>query len=126
MLNYGHGVLYSMVEKACIIAGLDPYIGVLHTDNYNNKHRGDVDPLGEHICWSSNAGVFLFAPLIENDKILDIVNPIPEREKAKKRVNPKVTCQTNRDFKRGYMVEIKKINERGYTTKEGWRIQMEI
>lgn len=35
MLNYGYGVLYSMVEKACIIAGLDPYIGFLHTDNYN-------------------------------------------------------------------------------------------
>lgn len=37
MLIYGYGVLYSMVEKACIIAGLDPYIGFLHTDNYNKK-----------------------------------------------------------------------------------------
>ncbi len=37
MLNYGYGVLYSMVEKACIISGLDPYIGFLHTDNYNKK-----------------------------------------------------------------------------------------
>ena len=37
MLNYGYGVLYSMVEKACIIGGLDPYIGFLHADNYNKK-----------------------------------------------------------------------------------------
>ncbi|HDS44720.1 MAG TPA: CRISPR-associated endonuclease Cas1 [Methanomicrobia archaeon] len=37
MLNYAYGVLYSRVEKACIIAGLDPYIGFLHTDNYNKK-----------------------------------------------------------------------------------------
>jgi CRISPR-associated protein Cas1 len=37
LLNYGYGVLYSLVEKACIIAGLDPYIGFLHTDNYNKK-----------------------------------------------------------------------------------------
>jgi CRISPR-associated protein Cas1 len=37
MLNYAYGVLYSLVEKACIIAGLDPYIGLLHTDNYNKK-----------------------------------------------------------------------------------------
>lgn len=37
LLNYGYGVLYSMVEKGCIIAGLDPYIGFLHTDNYNKK-----------------------------------------------------------------------------------------
>lgn len=35
MLNYAYGVLYSNVEKACIIAGLDPYIGIIHTDNYN-------------------------------------------------------------------------------------------
>ena len=37
MLNYGYGVLYSLVEKACIIAGLDPYIGFVHADNYNKK-----------------------------------------------------------------------------------------
>jgi CRISPR-associated protein Cas1 len=37
LLNYSYGVLYSLVEKACIIAGLDPYVGFLHTDNYNKK-----------------------------------------------------------------------------------------
>ena len=37
MLNYGYGILYSMVEKACIIAGLDPYVGFIHADNYNKK-----------------------------------------------------------------------------------------
>ncbi|KCZ73131.1 CRISPR-associated endonuclease Cas1 [Candidatus Methanoperedens nitroreducens] len=37
LLNYGYGILYSQVEKACIIAGLDPYMGFLHTDNYNKK-----------------------------------------------------------------------------------------
>jgi CRISP-associated protein Cas1 len=36
-LNYGFGVLYGKVEKAIIIAGLDPYIGLLHSDNYNKK-----------------------------------------------------------------------------------------
>jgi len=35
LLNYGYGVLYSLVEKGCIIAGLDPYVGFLHTDSYN-------------------------------------------------------------------------------------------
>ena len=34
MLNYGYGILYSEIEKACIIAGLDPYLGFLHTDRY--------------------------------------------------------------------------------------------
>jgi CRISPR-associated protein Cas1 len=37
MLNYSYGVLYSLVEKACILAGLDPFVGFLHTDNYNKK-----------------------------------------------------------------------------------------
>ena len=36
-LNYGYGILYGKVEKALIIAGLDPYIGLLHSDNYNKK-----------------------------------------------------------------------------------------
>lgn len=35
MLNYAYGILYSRVESSCIIAGLDPYIGIMHTDNYN-------------------------------------------------------------------------------------------
>ncbi len=51
-LNYGYGILYSRVERACILAGLDPYIGFLHTDNYGKKSfvfdiielfRGHVD-----------------------------------------------------------------------------------
>ncbi|WP_410507511.1 CRISPR-associated endonuclease Cas1 [Methanosarcina hadiensis] len=37
LLNYGYGVLYSKVEKACVIAGLDPYVGFNHTDDYNKK-----------------------------------------------------------------------------------------
>lgn len=37
MLNYGYGIMYSNVEKACIIAGLDPFIGIMHVDNYNRQ-----------------------------------------------------------------------------------------
>lgn len=36
-LNYCLGILYGRVEKACILAGLDPYVGFLHTDNYNKR-----------------------------------------------------------------------------------------
>ena len=34
-LNYAYGILYSRVEKALIIAGVDPYVGFLHRDDYN-------------------------------------------------------------------------------------------
>jgi CRISPR-associated protein Cas1 len=32
LLSYGYGILYTEVEKACILAGLNPYLGFLHTD----------------------------------------------------------------------------------------------
>ncbi len=36
-LNYAYGVLYSRVERALLIAGIDPYLGFLHRDDYNQK-----------------------------------------------------------------------------------------
>ncbi len=34
-LNYAYGILYSKIEKSLILAGLDPYLGFLHRDDYN-------------------------------------------------------------------------------------------
>ncbi len=34
-LNYSYGVLYGKIEKALVIAGIDPYLGFLHRDDYN-------------------------------------------------------------------------------------------
>jgi len=36
-LNYGYGVLYNRLEKALMVAGLDPYLGFMHRDDYNQK-----------------------------------------------------------------------------------------
>jgi len=36
-LNYAYGVLYSKIEKSLIIAGIDPYLGFFHRDDYNMK-----------------------------------------------------------------------------------------
>lgn len=35
MLNYGYGMLYGKIEGALIKAGLDPYTGIFHRDDYN-------------------------------------------------------------------------------------------
>ena len=35
MLNYGYGLLYGKIEGALIKAGIDPYIGIMHRDDYN-------------------------------------------------------------------------------------------
>jgi CRISPR-associated protein Cas1 len=34
MLNYGYGILYNEVERACLYVGLDPYIGLYHSERY--------------------------------------------------------------------------------------------
>ncbi len=35
MLNYSYGILYGKVEGALIKAGIDPYVGIFHRDEYN-------------------------------------------------------------------------------------------
>jgi len=35
MLNYAYGILYGRIEGALIKAGIDPYVGVFHRDDYN-------------------------------------------------------------------------------------------
>jgi CRISPR-associated protein Cas1 len=35
LLNYAYGMLYGQCESALIKAGLDPFIGILHRDEYN-------------------------------------------------------------------------------------------
>ena len=37
MLNYGYGILYGYVERSLILAGIDPYVGFLHRDDYNHR-----------------------------------------------------------------------------------------
>jgi CRISPR-associated protein Cas1 len=32
LLNYGYGILYGQVERAIVLAGLDPYAGFIHAD----------------------------------------------------------------------------------------------
>jgi CRISPR-associated protein Cas1 len=32
LLNYGYGILYAQVERAIVLAGLDPYAGFIHAD----------------------------------------------------------------------------------------------
>jgi len=60
LLNYAYGVLYSKVEKACIIAGLDPYVGIIHTDNYNKKSLV-FDLIENFRIWADETVINLFA-----------------------------------------------------------------
>lgn len=59
MLNYGYGMLYGKVEGALIKAGIDPYVGIFHRDDYNRpalvfdvieKYRVWVDYVVIQLC----------------------------------------------------------------------------
>jgi len=59
LLNYAFGVLYGKVEKACIIAGLDPFVGILHVDNYNKKSLVfDIIENFRHLAWRTVFSMF--------------------------------------------------------------------
>lgn len=60
LLNYGYGILYSKVEKACIIAGLDPYVGIIHTDHYNKKSLV-FDLIENFRIWADETVIKIFA-----------------------------------------------------------------
>ena len=70
VLNYGLGMLYSRVEKACIIAGLDPYVGFLHTDNYNKKSLV-FDMIEPFRIYAEQTTVYLFTGKKMKDAYFD-------------------------------------------------------
>lgn len=60
LLNYAYGILYSKVEKACIIAGLDPYVGIIHTDHYNKKSFV-FDLIENYRIWADSVVIYMIA-----------------------------------------------------------------
>lgn len=59
LLNYGYGMLYGKIEGALIKAGIDPYVGVFHRDDYNRpvlvydvmeKYRVWIDYVVVRLC----------------------------------------------------------------------------
>jgi CRISPR-associated protein Cas1 len=72
LLNYGYGVMYSMVEKGCIIAGLDPYVGFMHTDNYNKKSMV-FDLIEMYRIYVDRTVVNLFSKRKVNDNLFDTI-----------------------------------------------------
>lgn len=70
VLNYCYGVLYSKVEKACIIAGLDPFVGFLHTDHYNKKSMV-FDLIEPFRIFADQAAVYFFTGKKAKDEYFD-------------------------------------------------------
>lgn len=58
-LNYCYGVLYGLVERSAVCAGLDPFIGFLHTDNYG-KPSLIFDLIEPFRVWAEKTAALLF------------------------------------------------------------------
>lgn len=59
LLNYAYGMLYGHIESALIKAGIDPFLGVMHRDEYNRPvltydfiepYRAWADHVVCHLC----------------------------------------------------------------------------
>ncbi len=60
LLNYAYGMLYGIVERACLLSGLDPYIGFIHTDHYN-KPSLVFDLIEQYRIWADETVLGLFS-----------------------------------------------------------------
>lgn len=85
LLNYAYGVLYSLVEKACIIAGLEPYSGFIHTDNYGKKSLV-FDLIENYRIIAEKTVFYLFSKRIVKNSFFDTVRGGITLNKAGKEV----------------------------------------
>ncbi len=88
LLNYSYGVLYGLVEKAIILAGLDPYIGFLHTDNYN-KISLVFDVIEKYRIWAEQNILNLFSKKAIKKNMFDkLANGYNLGDEGKKKLLP--------------------------------------
>lgn len=79
LLNYAYGILYGKVEGALIKAGIDPYVGVFHRDDYNRpalvfdiieKYRAWMDYVVLQLCMAEAIPVEAFEKNAQTGGIL--------------------------------------------------------
>lgn len=68
-LNYGYGVLYGLIDRAAVLAGLDPHLGLLHTDGYGRPSLV-FDLIEPYRPWVDRVVVMLFSMRRVNQEML--------------------------------------------------------
>ena len=83
LLNYSYGMLYGTVERACLLSGLDPYIGFIHTDHYN-KPSLVFDLIEQYRIWADETVLGLFsARKIKQDQFDKLKNGLTLNKEGK-------------------------------------------
>lgn len=118
VLNYCYGILYSRVEKACILAGLDPYVGFLHTDNYNKKSLV-FDLIEPFRIYGEQTAVYLFTGKKIKDEYFDIKeNAVSLHQKGK----PLVVESMNKHIEETVRYRRKNVKRRHILQHEAHRM----
>ena len=66
LLNYGYGILYGKIEGALIEAGIDPYIGIMHSDSYRRPSLA-FDVIEKYRVWID----YIVYSLLRQDFVTD-------------------------------------------------------
>ena len=85
LLNYAYGILYSRIENALIQAGIDPYIGILHRDEYN-KPVFVYDFIEAYRNWADYVVIHLLIQQVIFIEFFDIDNGVFYLNEQGKRV----------------------------------------
>jgi CRISPR-associated protein Cas1 len=71
LLNYSYGMLYGKVESALIRAGLDPFIGFMHRDDYNRPVLV-YDIIELYRSWAEYVCLWLCSQMVVFEDFFDI------------------------------------------------------
>ncbi|EIM75217.1 CRISPR-associated endonuclease Cas1, partial [Nitritalea halalkaliphila LW7] len=86
LLNYAYGILYGKVEGALIRAGIDPYVGIFHRDDYNRpalvfdvieRYRSWMDYVVIQLCLAEAFPMEGFEQ--ENEEAALLLGPLAKR-----------------------------------------------
>lgn len=72
MLNYMYGILYARIEGSLIKAGLDPYLGIFHRDEYNKPVLA-FDVIEKYRVWADTVALRLCVKRIPEQYMFDKV-----------------------------------------------------
>jgi CRISPR-associated protein Cas1 len=71
LLNYAYGILYGKIEGALIKAGIDPYVGVFHRDDYNRPVLV-FDVIERYRVWADYVVISLAMQKVVNDDCFSV------------------------------------------------------
>lgn len=93
-LNYGYGILYGKVEGALIKAGIDPYMGIYHRDDYNRPALV-FDIIEKYRYWIDYVVITLFRANAFFDECFRIEN---QREYLLDGIGKRILIQSVNDY----------------------------